>query len=112
MTRLSEKFTDAERKAGLYQTLLRNRLGAVFTGDDIEDIFTKLKNRAPYLLEDNAVTKDVNISKVIQSIAVEDGISWSEAKTLSLRDPVRLLTVAAHHAALPELYDVKGLKPL
>ncbi len=112
MTRLTKKFTDAERQAGLYQTLLRNRLGAVFTGDDIEDILIKLKNRAPDLLEDQAVTKDVDIKKVIQSIAGEDGMSWDEAKTLSLRDPVRLLSVAAHHAALPELFDVKGLRPL
>ncbi|PZP55005.1 MAG: hypothetical protein DI586_08185 [Micavibrio aeruginosavorus] len=112
MTRLTGKFQDTDQKAGLYQTLLRNRLGSVFTGDDIEDIFIKLKNRAPELLEDNAVTKDVDISKVVQCIGIEDGITWREAKALCLRDPVRLLNVAAHHATHPQIYVVKGLKPL
>ncbi len=112
MAKLTKDFKDRQNATGLYMTLLRGLLGTVYTVEDIDDVFIKLKNRAPELLEDKKISKSVDMNQVIQCMAIKEQISWKDAKALGLRDPERLFSVAAHHATHPSICIVKGMKPL
>lgn len=110
MTNLSEDF-QKEKAIRLYQTDLSMCLGRLYTVEDIDDIFKKIKRLKPELLTDCVIPRFFDLSKVVEEVAQEDGIQLFEAKKVLLRDPVRLLTEAARMSTSPGKATTLSLEP-
>lgn len=79
----------------LYQTRLRAALHeAGFITEDIEDIFKRLRKRAPEWLY-NGKCLQADFAKAVNNEAREHRIPKEEARKNFLRDPARLFSSAS-----------------